>query len=59
MTVEKMSWREGYSTNAIQDTIPTIRVGSRIKNILPNVEEVEDQVKWYPMRMKSTGSHTY
>jgi hypothetical protein len=28
------------------------------KHILPNVEEVEDQAVWYPIRMKSTGSLT-
>jgi hypothetical protein len=61
MTVEKMSWREGYATNAIKDTIPAIRValGSCIQDILTNVEEIEDQVVWYLIRMKSTGSHTY
>ena len=29
------------------------------KHILPNVEEVEDQAVWYPIRMKPTGSHTF
>jgi hypothetical protein len=29
------------------------------RNILPNVEEVEDQVVGYPIRMTGTGSHAY
>jgi hypothetical protein len=54
---------ETFQTAVVDRMIAMIEqaVGVAIQHLceLPNVEEVEDQAVWYPIRMKSTGSHTY